>query len=86
VTEGNLGSAERRERFVVGIMALAAGVLLALTSVTNSPYGWIGLVFAGLPAWGCFKLRKCASVILTARGMRNVDAGNERLKIGRSKC
>jgi hypothetical protein len=78
----NIGPRERRKRLVAGIVmsvitvCLAAGLILA-----GLPRLWRMLTI--VPAWigalGLFQVRENTCVALAARGLRNLDAGDERI-------
>lgn len=76
----NIGPRERHRRLVagVGLLVLAAGVAGILLWV-EVPRLWRVLVF--LPAWagalGVFQVTAKTCVALAARGLRNMDAGDE---------
>jgi|SRR5688572_32067266 len=78
----NIGPRERRRRLIGGIVlvaiALCAGVALVLF---NAPRPWRLLVF--LPAWagalGVFQVTAKTCVALAARGLRNMDQGDEEI-------
>jgi len=78
----NIGPGERRKRLVVGIGMLAVGVGLGVgLIVTDVPRWWrIGLL---IPFWlgalGLFEAKERTCVVLAARGVRNLDRGEERI-------
>ncbi len=83
-TEGecipNIGPNERRKRVVFGTIALAIGVALSIYLMTiASPRPWRLLVL--LPFWsgtvGFFQARDKTCVANSARGVRNMDTGDE---------
>jgi len=76
----NIGPRERQRRLVGGFFFLAiaiceAGCLL----VFNAPRPWRLMVF--LPTWaaaiGFFQVKARTCVALAARGLKNMDAGDE---------
>ena len=76
----NIGPRERRRRFVGGfvfllVTACVAGCLILL----DAPRVWRLLVF--LPAWGAaigfFQVGAKTCVALAARGLKNMDTGDE---------
>lgn len=76
----NIGPEERKKRFTIGSVTLAIGAAMALYFVaTGSPRPWRLLVL--LPFWvgavGLFQAREKTCVSLSARGLRNMDAGDE---------
>jgi hypothetical protein len=76
----NIGPRERQRRLVGGFvfLAIAAAVAGALVWF-ETPRSWRLLVF--LPAWaaaiGFFQVSEKTCVALAARGLRNMDAGDE---------
>jgi hypothetical protein len=76
----NIGPRERRRRLVGGFifLAIAAGVAASLVWF-EAPRSWRLLVF--LPAWaaalGFFQVSEKTCVALAARGLKNMDAGDE---------
>jgi hypothetical protein len=76
----NIGRRERQRRLVGGIvmLAVAAGLAGGLM-LFGAPRWWRLLVL--LPAWGgalgLFQVRAKTCVALAARGLRNMDAGDE---------
>lgn len=76
----NIGPRERRRRIVMGIglsvLTVAAAAWLVAADI---PRAWRLLVF--VPAWiaalDFFQVRAKTCVLLAARGLRNMDAGNE---------
>lgn len=76
----NIGPGERRKRLVAGIGMLAVSLAVGMgLIVTDVPRWWrIGLL---LPFWlgalGLFEARERTCVVLAARGVRNLDGGEE---------
>lgn len=78
----NIGPREKQKRLVAGVImsaltvCVAAGLILA-----GLPRMWRLLTI--LPAWvaglGLFQVRENTCVALAARGLRNMDAGDERI-------
>jgi hypothetical protein len=76
----NIGPRERRKRLVAGIAMFAVTVVIAgVLVLTGLPRFWRVLTI--LPAWvgaiGLFQVREQTCVALAARGLRNMDAGDE---------
>ena len=79
----NIGPREKQKRLVAGVImsaltvCVAAGLILA-----GLPRMWRLLTI--LPAWvaglGLFQVRENTCVALAARGLRNMDAGDERIE------
>jgi hypothetical protein len=78
----NIGPRERRRRLIIGIamFAIAAAVATMLI-VSDAPKVW--RVFVLLPSWvgalGVVQVKEKTCVALAARGMRNMDSGDERI-------
>jgi len=75
----NIGPNERRRRKIMGAVAAAIVVALALLVITlDAPRPWRLLIV--LPAWiaalDFFQVRANTCVLLAARGVRNMDDGN----------
>lgn len=76
----NIGPRERQRRLVGGfvLLVITAGVGVAVI-VFEAPRPWRLLVF--LPAWaaalGFFQVSAKTCVALAARGLKNMDAGEE---------
>lgn len=76
----NIGPRQRQRRLVGGVffLVIAIGVAAAVI-VFNAPRPWRVLVF--LPAWaaaiGFFQVRAKTCVALAARGLKNMDEGDE---------
>jgi len=78
----NIGPRERQRRLVVGVVMLGITVTLAVVLVLfGAPRVWRLLVVA--PAWiagiGLFQVKEKTCVALAARGLRNLDRGDERI-------
>jgi nitrogen fixation protein FixH len=78
----NIGPRERQRRLVVGVVMLGIAVTLAVVLVMfGAPRVWRLLVVA--PAWiagiGLFQVKEKTCVALAARGLRNLDHGDERI-------
>ena len=78
----NIGPRERRRRLVGGFVFLAIVVCVAGCLIWfEAPRPWRLLVF--LPAWaaaiGFFQVSEQTCVALAARGLRNMDAGDEEI-------
>jgi hypothetical protein len=76
----NIGPRERRRRLVGGFFFLAIAVCVgAGVLVFNAPRPWRLLIF--LPAWasaiGFFQVSEKTCVALAARGLKNLDEGDE---------
>lgn len=76
----NIGPRERQRRLVGGFFFLAIMVCVAGCLIWfEAPRPWRLLVF--LPAWaaaiGFFQVSEKTCVALAARGLRNMDAGDE---------
>jgi hypothetical protein len=76
----NIGPRERRRRLIVGIAMFAIALVVALGLVlAGAPRAWRLLVL--FPAWvgsiGVFQVKEQTCVALAARGLRNLDAGDE---------
>ena len=78
----NIGPRERRRRLIVGAVmfaiavAVTAGLLLA-----GAPRAW--RLFVLFPAWvgalGVMQVKEKTCVALAARGLRNLDSGDEKI-------
>jgi hypothetical protein len=78
----NIGPGERHRRLVVGVVMLGIALTLAAVLVLfGAPRVWRLLVAA--PAWigglGLFQVTEKTCVALAARGLRNLDRGDERI-------
>lgn len=78
----NIGPRERRRRVVMGVVMIVLTALAAAWLVTGgAPRPWRLLVF--VPAWigalDVLQVRARTCVLLAARGVRNMDHGNEPL-------
>jgi hypothetical protein len=76
----NIGPRERRKRRVLGYVSLAVAVAVCfLLVVLAAPRWWRAVVF--FPAWmaglGLLQAREQTCIALAARGLRNLDAGEE---------
>src|SRR5688500_12395910 len=76
----NIGPRERRRRLVMGVVIAGLTVaLLAWLVTAGAPRVWRLLVF--VPAWiaalDVLQVRAKTCVLLAAKGVRNMDAGNE---------
>jgi hypothetical protein len=76
----NIGPGQRRRRLVMGaVMALVAAVTVVWLMAADAPRAWRMLVL--VPAWigalDFLQVRARTCVLLAARGVRNMDAGNE---------
>jgi len=79
-TCANIGPRERRRRLVGGFVFLLIAVcVVGFLMLLNAPRPWRLLVV--LPAWGAaigfFQVRAKTCVALAARGLKNMDAGDE---------
>ncbi|MDQ1558755.1 MAG: hypothetical protein QOD32_1815 [Pyrinomonadaceae bacterium] len=79
----NIGPREQRKRRLLGIVALTVGVAAAfLLVVYDAPRALRALVF--FPVWiaglGLLQARERTCIALAARGVCNLDAGEERLE------
>ena len=76
----NIGPRERQRRLVGGLFFLAIAICVAGSVIVfKAPRPWRLLVF--LPTWaaaiGFFQVRAKTCVALAARGLRNMDTGDE---------
>jgi hypothetical protein len=76
----NIGPRERRRRLVGGFFFLGIAICVGGSLIVfDAPRPWRLLVF--LPAWaaaiGFFQVRAKTCVALAARGLKNMDAGDE---------
>jgi len=76
----NIGPGERKRRLVGGVFFLAIAVCVGVCLIWfNAPRPWRLLIF--LPAWasaiGFFQVSAKTCVALAARGLKNLDAGDE---------
>jgi hypothetical protein len=79
----NIGPRERRKRRVMGIAGLALGALLAFALVVlGAPRPWRAVIF--FPIWiaalGLLQTREQTCIALAARGLRNMDDGEEAIE------
>jgi preprotein translocase subunit Sec61beta len=77
----NIGPRQRRRRVMIGGASLAAGVVFtALVLAAGTSREWRLPAF--VPIWAgmlsLLEARARTCVVLSARGMRNMDSGNER--------
>lgn len=76
----NIGSREARKRRLMGFVALTAGVGLAFLSIILQAPRWSRLIIF-FPIWiaglGLFQARDKVCIALAARGMCNMDTGEE---------
>lgn len=78
----NIGPRERQRRLIGGVLFLAIAVCVGVCLVWfGAPQSWRLLVF--LPAWasaiGFFQVTEQTCVALAARGLRNMDRGDEQI-------
>ena len=76
----NIGRDERRKRLVIGSVILAFGVVLAAALVlADVALPWRLIAFVPFWAGGVsvFQVREKTCVALAARGVRNLDRGEE---------
>jgi hypothetical protein len=78
----NIGPRERRKRRVMGYVSLGVGVAVAfLLVVLDAPRPARAMVF--FPIWmaglGLLQAREKTCIALAARGLRNLDSGEERV-------
>ena len=78
----NIGPRERQRRLVGGLFFLAIAICVAgCLLLFNAPRPWRLLVF--LPTWaaaiGFFQVSARTCVALAARGLKNMDAGDEQI-------
>ena len=82
VEAANIGPRERRKRRVMGWVALCAGVSLAFVLVAWSEPRPLRL-FVFFPIWiaalGFFQAREKTCIALAARGVCNMDQGEEKI-------
>jgi hypothetical protein len=76
----NIGPRERRRRLIGGIALLVVATAVGVSLIWfNAPRPWRLLVF--LPTWagalGVFQVTAKTCVALAARGLRNMDSGDE---------
>jgi hypothetical protein len=78
----NIGPRQRRQRLLVGLAALVVtGAAAAVLISGDSPRLWrLGLLLpAFMAALGVMQARAQTCVALAARGVRNMDTGDERV-------
>lgn len=78
----NIGTRERRKRRLLGFVCLTVGVATAFVLVVyNAPRWSRAIIF--FPIWigglGLMQARDKICISLAARGVRNMDAGEEKL-------
>jgi hypothetical protein len=76
----NIGQRERQRRLIGGFFFLAIAVCVGVSLIAfNAPRPWRLLVF--LPVWasaiGFFQVQAKTCVALAARGLKNMDSGDE---------
>ena len=76
----NIGPRERRRRLVVGIVMFAIAFAVAVALVlAGAPRAW--RIFVLFPVWvgsmGLFQVKEKTCVALAARGLRNLDTGDQ---------
>jgi hypothetical protein len=76
----NIGPRERQRRLVGGFFFLSIALCVGVCLIAfNAPRPWRLLIF--LPAWasaiGFFQVQAHTCVALAARGLKNMDAGDE---------
>lgn len=78
----NIGPREQRKRRVMGAVALIAGVGLAFALVAWGAPRW-SRIMVFFPIWlaalGFFQAREKTCIALAARGMCNLDGGEENI-------
>jgi hypothetical protein len=76
----NIGPRERRKRRLLGVVSLTVAVGVAFVLVTFDASRWLRLVVF-LPLWlaglGLLQARDKTCIALAARGVCNMDAGEE---------
>lgn len=79
----NIGPRERRKRRLLGIVSLTIAVGVAFLLVVYGAPRWTRLLVF-FPLWmaglGLLQAREKTCIALAARGMCNMDAGDEQLK------
>lgn len=76
----NIGPRERRRRLIAGVVF--SGMTLAIAAyllASGAPRGWRALIVlpAAMAAVGVFQVQAKTCVALAARGVRNMDQGDE---------
>ena len=76
----NIGPRERQRRLVGGFFFLSIAICVGIALIAfHAPRPWRLLIF--LPTWataiGFFQVRAKTCVALAARGLRNMDTGDE---------
>jgi hypothetical protein len=79
----NIGPRERRKRRLLGIVSLTVGVATAFVLIVyDAPRPSRAVIF--FPIWiaglGLLQSREKTCIALVARGMRNMDTGEERIE------
>jgi hypothetical protein len=79
----NIGPRERRKRRLLGVVSLTVGVGAAFVLVVYGAPRWSRLIVF-FPVWmaglGLLQARAQTCIALAARGMCNMDSGEERLE------
>lgn len=79
----NIGLRERRKRRLLGYVALTVGVATAFVLVVYSAPRWSRAIIF-FPIWigglGLMQARDKICIALAARGVRNMDAGEEKVE------
>jgi len=78
----NIGPRERRRRLIVGVVMFAIVAVVAVSlMLAEAPRAW--RLFVIFPAWvgaiGVMQVKEQTCVALAARGLRNMDSGDERI-------
>ena len=79
----NIGHHERRRRLRIGYVSLACAIVItAALMVSDASRGWRLLVFLPLvlAAFSFLQVRAKTCVALAARGIRNLDSGDEPIR------
>jgi hypothetical protein len=76
----NIGPRERQRRLIGGFFFLSIALCVGVSLIAfNAPRPWRLLIF--LPSWasaiGFFQVQAKTCVALAARGLKNMDAGDE---------
>ena len=79
----NIGPRERRKRRLLGFVAVTAGVATAFALVVTGAPRWSRAIIF-FPIWigglGLMQARDKICIALAARGVRNMDAGEEKIE------
>jgi Trk-type K+ transport system membrane component len=79
----NIGPRERRKRRLLGFVALTVGVATAFVLVVYGAPRWSRAIIF-FPIWigglGLIQSREKTCIALAARGVRNMDAGEEKVE------